>query len=354
VLKLRYLKIDKKLIYIKYLILIVAAPFFSGCMNGVNSSEGEEYLLGTICRISIYETENKNPDKIIDDAFKIVKDIENRMSINIPDSEISNVNKNAGIEPVNVSPDILYLIQRSFTYSEISGGRFDITVGPLVELWGIGTSNAMVPSREEIKENLKLTDFNMIDIDADAGTVFLTKKKMMLDLGGIAKGFAADRVKEFLIGQGVEHAIIYMGGNILVIGDNPEKRLWKIGIQNPFMPGGTVMGVVEAFDQTIVTSGIYERYFIEDDVYYHHILDTDTGYPVNNSLASVTIITLCSTDADALSTAVFALGLEKGLSLIENLNETDAVFITRNREVYISSGMKDLFRITDESFIMMP
>ena len=352
-LKLKYLRIDNKLLIIKSLVLIIILYFLSGCAD--RAYTGEEYLLGTICRISVFKTASDDYDseEIVGEAFNIVVDIEKRMSVNIADSEISIVNNNRGIMPGTVSHDILFLIEESISYSIISQGRFDITVGPLVKLWNIGNLDAKVPKDSEIAEKLRLVDYNDIEVSPYESTVYLKNESMMIDLGGIAKGFAADKVKAYLLDYGVRHAIINMGGNVLVIGENPEKRPWKIGIQNPFMPGGTVMGVVEAIDESIVTSGIYERYFIEDNVHYHHILNTDTGYPVNNSLVSVTIITNSSTKADALSTGIFALGYEDGILMIENMEGVDAVFITKEREVYLTSGIKNRFSITDDSFIIV-
>ena len=333
---------------IKYILSI--SLLLISCIDNTNAEE--KYLLGTICRIKIFNYENNDIDseQLLNEAFQIVEDIERRMSTIIPDSEISIVNNNSGIMPVKVSDDILFLIEESIAYSEITGGKFDISVGPLVKLWNIGNIDAKVPEEAEIRQKLSFVDYTDIEISLLNSTVFLRNKGMMLDLGGIAKGYAADKVRDYLLDHGVMYAIINMGGNVLVIGENPEERPWNIGIQDPFKPGGTVMGIVKAADETIVTSGVYERYFIEDDVHYHHILDTNTGYPLDNGLVSVTIITNSSTKADALSTGIFALGLEKGMEMVETMDDVDAIFITENSGVFVSTGIKNRFSITDDSF----
>jgi FAD:protein FMN transferase len=353
VLKLKYLKIRTCLNYINIIILLLLFL----CSNAFAE---ERYLLGTICKITIYDSEVSESAKntLLNNSFEIISDIDHRMSSNVLtnlnfklwENELFEINSNAGIRPATVSEDILYLIELSNYYSEISDGRFDITIGPLIKLWNIGTQSAKVPLQEEITESLDLVNYRNIELDKESGSVFLKSTGMMIDLGGIAKGFAGDRVKEFLVDNGIEHAVINLGGNVLVIGIHPDNRPWRIGVQNQFMPTGTVMGIINASDEAIVTSGIYERYFIKDGIRYHHILDTETGYPVDNSLAGVTIVTDDSTKADALSTAVFSMGYKRGLSLIEELENTEAVFITKDKDVYISSGIEERFSITDNSF----
>lgn len=345
-LKLKYLRI-------KYIILLLLI-----CSNYAFSEE--RYLLGTICKITIYDSEQSKDyyNNLVSDAFAIIEDIETRMSMNVLNgldvrirgNELFIINNNAGIKPVRASNDILNLIRESNYYSEISGGRFDITIGPISKLWNIGTSKARVPAADEIKEKLGLVDYRNIEINQEEGTVFLRNRGMMIDLGGIAKGYACDRIKGFLLDNGIKHAVINLGGNVLVIGNHPEERPWKIGIQDPFMPTGTIMGIINAIDETIVTSGIYERYFIEDGIRYHHILNAESGYPVNNSLAGVTIITDNSTKADALSTTVFLMGYMEGMSFIEETDNLEAVFITKEKKVYLSSGIKDKFSLTDDNF----
>jgi len=225
-------------------------------------------------------------------------------------------------------------------------------VGPLVKLWGIGTEHARVPSKAEISKILPLVDYRQIELDEKNNSVFLKRPGMSIELGGIAKGYAADEAVKVLRQNGVKHGTVDLGGNIIVIGTKPDGKLWKIGIQNPFFKTrGSIVATVEVADKTLVTSGPYERYIEKDGKIYHHILDTRTGFPVENELMSVTIIAESSIDADALSTTVFAMGLEEGMDFVESIENIDAIFITKDYKVYTTSGVENLnFKIVDKQF----
>ncbi|MDI3535253.1 MAG: FAD:protein transferase, partial [Thermosediminibacterales bacterium] len=191
--------------------------------------------------------------------------------------------------------------------------------------------------------------YNSVLLNSKEKSIMLKKEEMMLDLGGIAKGYAADEVSKILKENHVKHAIVNLGGNVLAYGNKPDGSKWRIGIQKPFAPRGDYAGVVSVINKAVVTSGIYERYFEENGKIYHHILDPETGYPVENNLMSVTIITDKSIDADSLSTSVFAMGLKEGLNLIEKLDNTEAIFITKDSKIYLTSGLKNSFKLTDNS-----
>jgi thiamine biosynthesis lipoprotein len=173
---------------------------------------------------------------------------------------------------------------------------------------------------------------------------------MKVDLGAIAKGYAADEVARILKENGVKHAIINLGGNVMTIGGNPNGKPWRIGIQDPYNPRGEYLGILPIKDKTVVTSGTYERYFIENGKRYHHILDPDTGYPTDNKLDSVSIITDKSIDGDGLSTSTLLLGLDEGMKLIEKLENVEAIFVTSDKQVYVSSGLKKDFTLTNPAF----
>lgn len=173
---------------------------------------------------------------------------------------------------------------------------------------------------------------------------------MKIDLGGIAKGYTADVITDILKENGVEHALVDLGGNIYALGNNPEGRPWKIGVQNPFDSRGKIVGYVPVENKSVVTSGIYERYIEKDGKKYHHILNPFTGYPYDNELAGITIISDKSIDGDALSTSVFSKGLEGGMKFIEKLPNIEAVFVTKDNKVYITSGLKNTFKLTNEEF----
>jgi thiamine biosynthesis lipoprotein len=315
--------------------------FTVSCGKGTVIAVGEpqaqsELLLGTVCKITIYDYPS---DAAFKAAFKRIKEIEDRMSIRIQTSEISKVNAMAGIGPVVVSADTFAVVEQALLSAAQSRGAFDPTVGPLVQAWDIGGDNARRPPQAEIDSLLPLVGYNRVVLDAAKSSIFLKDPHMVLDLGGIAKGYAADEVAEVLISQGVRSAIINLGGNVLTLGSKPDGSAWKIGIQNPEVERGGYLLIVQFTDMSLVTSGPYERFLELDGVVYHHILDTKTGYPVDSDFTSVSIITPKSFLADALSTAVYSLGFAKGMELVNSLEGVEAVFINNLREVYLSQGL---------------
>jgi len=280
--------------------------------------EQNDFILGTIISLKLFDYAE---DAYFTDSFDALRDIERRMTINDAnpaESEVMQINENAGIAPVKVSDDTFEVIKNSVRYSELSDGRFDPSVGVLVKLWNIGTDYAAIPAQGEIDARLPLVDYSKIELNDAEKTVFLKEKGMLIDLGGIAKGFGADVVAGILYEHGVRSAIVNLGGNVLVMGSKPDGSPWRIGVQNPFSERGEYLGIATITDKTIVTSGVYERYFEEGGKRYHHILDTTNGYPVENGLVGVSIIADVSMDADALSTAVFSLGPDKGKALVES------------------------------------
>lgn len=310
----------------------------------------EQFLLGTYTRIRVYD---EGKEAAMTPAFERMKELGDKITINEPDSEIDEINENAGIQPVKVSPEIYQLVKRAKEYSVESEGAFNLVIGGITQLWRIGFDDARKPSDEEIQQALTTLDYQKVQLDDDYETVYLEEKGMIIDLGAIAKGYIADEVATILRNEGVTSAIIDLGGNILVLGHSNRgvDQPWKIGIQDPNDARGSIIGSIEETDKTVVTSGVYERYLELDGVKYHHIFDTQTGYPIENDVASVSIITDHSIDGDALTTLVFAKGIEKGLAFVEeNTPEgTDAIFISRDGEVYVTSGIKDTFELSAES-----
>jgi thiamine biosynthesis lipoprotein len=272
------------------------------------------------------------------------------MSANKEGTQIDAINKAAGKNPVKVSEDTFYVIQKSLDFARLTGGVFDSSVGPLVKLWNIGTDNARVPSATEIEERLDLIDYEKIELDETKKTVFLQRQGMSLDLGAIAKGYAADEIVKIMASHRVKAAVVDLGGNVLVYGQKKDGSPWRIGVQDPASDRGDYLGLVSGKAMTVVTSGIYERFFSENGVRYHHILDTTTGYPADKGLVSVTIIATSSIDADALSTSVFALGLEKGMELVKSLPEIRAIFIDDKNSVYLSPGTESIFSLTNNNY----
>ncbi|NFG96370.1 FAD:protein FMN transferase [Clostridium sporogenes] len=338
-----------KIKYVTILLLCICLPLvFVGCDSKSEEPVSREtYLMGTIINIKAY---GKNADKAVQASVDKISDIENKMSLNISTSEINKINKNAGIAPVKVSKNTFDVVKASLIYSEKTKGSFDITVEPLVSLWGIGTDKARIPSKDEINNALKLINYKDVVTNEKESTIMLKRKGQAIDLGAIAKGYTADELKKVLLNYNVSSAFLNLGGNVYVLGNKPDKTPWKIGVQNPLEPRGDYLGIVSVSDKSVVTSGNYERFFERNGKRYHHIFDTKTGYPAEKGLISVSIISNKSIDGDALSTSVYTLGLDEGKKLIESLKDVEAVFVTNDKKVYITSGLKDTFKLTNTDF----
>ena len=308
------------------------------------------YFMGTVINIKLYDHKD---EKIIDKAFEEVKKIEELVSINMSNTELDEVNDNAGIKPIKVSDDTYNIIKRGLEYSTLTDGSFDITIGPIVKLWSIGLPEARVPSDSEITEKLQYINYKDVELNDSEKTVFLKKAGMIIDLGAIAKGYTADVIATNLKNDGVNRAIIDLGGNIYALGNKSENTPWKIGIQNPDQSRGEIIGYIQVENKSIVTSGIYERFIEENGVKYHHILSSKTGYPYDNDIAGVSIISDKSMDGDALSTSVFSMDLEKGLEFVNSLENVEAIFVTKNQEIYLTKGAHELFNLTNEDFVIM-
>lgn len=290
----------------------------------------------TVVQIEVWGADQE----IMEHCRQMCEDYEQMLSATIEMSEISRIN-NAGGEPVEVSDETAGLIEEGIKYGDISDGRFDITIAPATDLWNFtDNEEKILPDPDELAEAVTHIDYHCIKVEGN--TVTLTDPEARIDLGGIAKGYIADRLKEYLKDEGIEHALIDLGGNMLTLGRRYDGNDFRIGIQKPFADTGTAMAVVSVNDKSVVTSGDYERYFEKDGVIYHHILDPDTGYPVQNDLDQVTIISDQSVDGDALSTTCFAMGLEDGLELIRSLDGIEAVFVTKDGEMHTSSNEIEL------------
>lgn len=299
------------------------------------------FALGTINNIRIFDIPNEEAVRL---ACERVAGIENRMSAFKPESEISRLSRKAGQGFQRLHADTFELIQKAIRFSEMSCGAFDITIRPLVELWGINKKGSFVPSDEEIRDVCELIDYHTIQIDNRTSSAFLEKPGQSVDLGGIAKGYAADEVRRILCENGIRSAMINLGGNVAAVGRRPDGNPWRIGIQNPLAPTGEYLGVLSVVNQTVVTSGCNEQFFIKDGVRYHHILNPRTGRPVQNSLLSVTAVCENSADADALTTALFVLGPEKGISLLKDVN-AEAIFVFMDLSVAVTKGLRNHFHL---------
>ncbi len=302
--------------------------------------------LGTVTSVVIHDS--RFPSDVLDRVFHRVEEIQWRMTINEPDSEVSLVNAAAGENPVRVSPDTFEVIEMSIEYARRTNGAFDPTIGPLVKLWNIGSADERIPTESEIEDVLPRIDYTLIELNRDTFEVYLPVPGMVLDLGGIAKGYAVDEAARILLDAGIQHALVDFGGDVYTIGTRPDGNRWRIGIQDPVNTArGRFVGIVEQTGRSVVSSGDYERFFVEDGVRYHHILDPDTGHPTRNGLVSVTIQAPAAMTSDAVSTGAFVMGLEAGMALVESLPDTEGVFVTDDKEVHLSSGLDGSFRLVE-------
>ncbi|NLY17431.1 MAG: FAD:protein FMN transferase [Clostridiaceae bacterium] len=326
----------KRLIFCMVFILIITSSCIKKNPESVSRSD---FLLNTIVEISLYEDE-KTSNQMLDEMFEEIRRCENKYSRYTQESEMARINENRGCQ-VKVSEDTMEIIEKSLYFSEISGGLFDITIGALVDLWNINGDNPRIPQQEEIDAILKDIDYTKIILDKENNTISIPDTTMQIDTGAIAKGYITDRLVMYLNEKKVDSAILNLGGNLYLYGRKKDGSLWKVGIRDPFGLQGEYLGTVSVENLSVVTSGIYERYFEENGERYHHILNPHTGFPENNMLASVSILAESSTLADGLSTTASLLGPEEAMALIENMDGVEAIMITKDKKIYLSSGIKN-------------
>lgn len=315
-------------------LLSAAAILFSGCSKLPDEKDlaYSDTLFDTVIRIQILDP--AEPD-VIDGVKKLCKHYDTLFSKTSQDSDIYRINTAAGT-PVEVSEDTLTLLKKGIYYSELSNGAFDITIGSVSNIWDFKAEEPAVPAPETAAAAVSHVNYKNIIIEDN--TVRLSDPYALIDVGAIAKGFIADRIRDYLKDNGVKHAVIDLGGNILVLGTKTDGSKYNIGIQKPFDDTGTPITSVKIKNQSVVTTGNYQRYFEIDGKIYHHVLNPFTGFPCENNLYSVTIITDSSLTADALSTVCYLLGYDKGMKLINQLDNVDAIFITNDEVLHYSDN----------------
>lgn len=305
------------------------------------------FKLNTIVKVDIYDSRQE----LLDECMELCDKYEEIFSRTREDSELYRLNHRE-LETVEgtddtylVSEELAQLLEKGLWYSRESEGAFDIAIAPLTKLWDFTAEEPQVPEAEKITQAVPMCGYEGVSVDGRKVT--LPSKETEFDLGAIAKGFIADKIKEYLVSEGVESAVISLGGNVLCLGEKPDGTPFKIGIQKPFADRNETVAIVDIRDKSVVSSGIYERYFEENGQLYHHILNPDTGYPYENDLVAVTIISDKSVDGDALSTTCFALGYEKGMDYAKSLEGVQAVFITKDYEVHYTKDFREEFSVTE-------
>ncbi len=345
-----------KLFTVLFTLSALLIVFLGGCDNTPAQSAQTEpirrtnLIIGTVVDIAVFD---KKDEKTLDDAMLKISAYDKIFNSHIEDSEVSAFNQLKENTPFQLSDDLDSAIKTSLKYAQASNGLLDISIYPVSHLWQFSSDNPHVPDKQTLDNALLSVGYQHIIYDESAKTIQKTDANSGIDLGSVAKGYIADKLAAYFEEQGVKHALINLGGNVYAVGTKPDGSDWTIGIQKPFDPTGTVLGTIKAADKAIVTSGIYERQFIEDDIAYHHILDPKTGYPMNNELTGVSIISSSATNADALSTTVFMLGVEKGLDFIENTPDTEAIFILKDNTIMLSSGIINNFKCIDKTYTVI-
>lgn len=351
-------------------VLVCPMLLFTGCGNITDadtSTTGNQPIsissikLNTAVQITIYDSQDK---ALLDDCLALCDKYELIFSRTNEKSELYKLNHRKDVSdrdfgtdgqttpyPVSstantwhISEDLAALLSEGLDITRESDGAFDIAIAPLTSLWDFTAEDPEVPDDAAIQKALPLCSSDGVTIDGE--DITLPSDDIQFDVGAIAKGYIADRLKDFLIKKGVKSAIINLGGNVLCIGSKPDGTPFKIGIQKPFADRNETEAVMDITGKSVVSSGIYERCFKQDGKLYHHILNPQTGYPYDNGLISVTIISDQSADGDALSTTCFALGLEDGLKFAEKKG-VQAVFITEDYELHYTDGFRDEIRVTD-------
>lgn len=319
-------------------VLILANFFQTGCKHAPSPLSQTGFYFDTVITITLY---GENSQKHIEHCFAMAEEYENLLSATKENSDIWNLNHSNG-QPVTVSEETLSLIKIGLDYAKKSQGAFDISVGQLSSLWKFDENPPQIPNSSDIISALQSVDYHNIQISNQQVTL---KNNAKLDLGGIAKGYIADRMKDYLIAEKETSGLINLGGNVLTLSakSNTDSPYYHIAIQKPFSKDGESIASVKVIDKSVVTSGVYQRYFKKNNQLYHHILNLEDGYPCKNDLYSVTILSDRSVDGDALSTMVFLMGLEDGLAYVEKTKNIEAIFVTSDNKVHVTSGMgKDI------------
>ncbi len=328
----------------------------SGCSENNPAKKAQEpvtataFKLNTVVTVKIYDSEDTS---LLSECMKICDEYEAVFSRTNPDSELYQLNhrKLPGVpgsaDTYQISGPLAELISTGLAYSRESEGAFDIAIAPLTSLWDFSSDTPRVPEASAIRDALLQTGSE--DVSLKGRDITLPSSDTAFDLGGIAKGYIADRIKDFLISKDVQSAVISLGGNVVCIGNKPEGTPFRIGVQKPFADRNETVAVMDITDRSVVSSGIYERCFEEDGKLYHHILDPSTGYPYENDLIAVTIISDNSVDGDALSTACFALGYEKGLAFAQSHDNIQAIFITKDYQIHYTEGFQNAVPLEEVS-----
>jgi len=333
-----------------HIVLLLFSAFVTGCAQTSGSSnttlvERTSASMGSELKLSAWTTNEPATAAAFEEVFDEVDRLDQLMSNWHQGSEVQRINAAAGQHAVPVGSEMIEVLRTARQISEWTNGKFDVTFGALSGLWKFDYQNqdGTIPDPLDVARRRVLIDYRQLELDDKAGTAFLRRKGMVVHLGGIGKGYAVDRAREILHSRGLQDFMIQFGGDMYVAGRSKD-RPWRLGIQDPRGPAGTIFAEMDVWESTFSTSGDYERFFIRNGRRYHHILDPATGEPTQDC-RSVTILTGSAAIADGLSTGVFILGSQAGMALIENLPDVEGVIVSSKNEVLVSSGLKDRLQL---------
>lgn len=319
-------------------VLLLFTIALCGCQKQLTPLSDQQFCLDTIVQITLYDS---NSTDILNHCFDICNEFELIFSATNQKSELYKINHSENkLQEQTISDDLYQVIKAGLEYSQLSNGSFDITIGSISSLWDFKAETPVLPDQNLIQANLQNVSYQNIKLTQNKITYL--NKETMIDLGAIAKGYIADKIKEYLLEENVKSALINLGGNVLCVG-NKDNEKFTIGLTDPLETSQSIL-TLEIDDLSIVTSGTYQRYFELDGKQYHHILNPHTGYSYENDLSSVTIISKTSLQGDALSTVCFSLGKEKGIELLNSMDDVYGCFIDNNNEISYSNDFEDYIK----------
>lgn len=307
------------------------------------------YAMGTLISQKIGQSIPK-AQEVISEGLKLIHWLEKMMSFHDVHSQLNQINQQSGQSWVSIDDELFFIIKESKRYARLTDGLFDITIASLVELWQYYGKLKRVPSQFSIRDTLKKVDYEDILIDEESKEITLRQLGQRIDLGGIAKGYISNQVIQFYRQKGLQWGMINLGGNVALLGKRPDGESWLVGIQDPDQERNQCLATVGVNDTTVVTSGDYERLFLDHNLRYHHILNPYTGYPADSGLRSVTIIHPDGMLADVLSTTIFILGLEKGIELLQRFSDVKIVMVDQDKRIFISRNLVKQFQLIESGY----
>jgi len=342
-----HFKLPDHLFRVQTCLLTLLVSALSGCVGAPTGQESAvvtraQMQMGTLVKITAVARSEAVAQAAATAGFAEIRRLEELLSTWIPTSELSRVNASAGAMPVHVSPETLTVVQRAVQAAEMTDGGFNIAIGPAVDAWRV-TEGQRIPTESELDALRPLVDLMAVHADVQEQTIYLEKRGMRIDVGGIGKGYAADQAVDALRRAGAVAGVVALSGDIKTFGRLPGGKMFPVGIQHP-RKDGSVLAWIDLQDEAISTAGDYERFFEREGVRYHHILDPRTLQPARRC-QSVTVIAREGVWADGLDTGIFVMGPERGMELVERLPDVEAIIVDQDGRLLVSSGLKQRIRL---------